>query len=247
MNRFSDDMPTSSKIKFDSDDDDEQVESASDDDEKNEINEVLANVTFEELQKARSDGSHVINQKPKLERKGKRENKNRPMEISSKKPVGRFREVIQAPKKVIRDPRFESLCGTLDEDGFKKRYNFLYDDEKKRLEEQMERTKNPEVLDGLKGQLAWINKQLKAESTKHISKEILVKHKKKEREAAKQGKQPYYLKKSEIRKQQLAEKFKELKASGKLNSFIEKKRKKNAAKDHKFMPYRRPNDNQQEN
>ncbi|KAL2623842.1 hypothetical protein R1flu_008087 [Riccia fluitans] len=34
----------------------------------------------------------------------KRANKNRPMEITSKKPVGRFREVIQAPKRfAVRD------------------------------------------------------------------------------------------------------------------------------------------------
>lgn len=255
MRNRHDDMPTSSKIKFDvSDDEEEEVEeeeeSASEDDEENEIHEVLANVTFEELQKARSDGSHVVNQKPKLERKGKRENKNRPMEISSKKPVGRFREVIQAPKKVIRDPRFESLCGTLDVDGFKKRYNFLYEselpNEKEQLKKQMKKTKDPEVISGLKQRVAWIDKQLKSASSKHVDKEILVKHKKKEREAAKQGKQPYYLKKSDIRKQQLVEKFKELKESGKLASFIEKKRRKNAAKDHRFMPYIRPNDNQQE-
>ncbi|CAI9259641.1 unnamed protein product [Lactuca saligna] len=254
MKNRHDDMPTSSKIKFkDSDEEEEEEEeeeeSASEDDGETEIHEVLANVTFEELQKARSDGSHVVNQKPKLERKGKRENKNRPMEISSKKPVGRFREVIQAPKKIVRDPRFESLCGTLDVDGFKKRYNFLYESElpkeKEQLKKQMKKTKDPEVISGLKERLAWIDKQLKSASTKHTDKEILVKHKKKEREAAKQGKQPYYLKKSEIRKQELVEKFKELKASGKLASFIEKKRRKNAAKDHRFMPYRRPNEGEE--
>ncbi|XP_076928050.1 uncharacterized protein LOC143591860 [Bidens hawaiensis] len=253
-----DDMPTSSKIKFDVSDEEEEEsvseveeeeeESASEDDGEKLIREELAeNATFEQLLKARSDVSHAVNKKPNLERKGKRENKNRPMEISSKKPVGRFREVIQAPKKVVR---FESLCGTLDVDGFKKRYNFLYDSElpaeKERLKQQMKKTKDPEAVSELKEQVAWIDKQLKLASTKRTDKDILVKHKKKEREAAKQGKQPYYLKKSEIRKQQLAEKFKELKASGKLESFIEKKRRKNAAKDHRFMPYRRPNDNQQE-
>ncbi|XP_024958769.1 ribosomal RNA processing protein 36 homolog [Cynara cardunculus var. scolymus] len=248
MKHHHDDMPTSSKIKFEVSDEEEEEESASEDDGETDIHEVLANVTFEELQKARSDGSHVVNQKPKLARKGKRENKNRPMEISSKKPVGRFREVIQVPKKVVRDPRFESLCGTLDVDGFKKRYNFLYESalpaEKEHLKNQMKKTKDPEVISGLKERVAWVDKQLKSASTKVVDKEILVKHKKKEREAAKQGKQPYYLKKSEIRKQQLVEKFKELKESGKLASFIEKKRRKNAAKDHRFMPYRRPNDNE---
>ncbi|XP_076953299.1 uncharacterized protein LOC143627333 [Bidens hawaiensis] len=256
-----DDMPTSSKIKFDVSDEEEEEsdseveeeeeETASEDDvEKAMVKALAEKATFEQLLKGRSDGSHVVNKKPNLERKGKRENKNRPMEISSKKPVGRFREVIQAPKKVVRDPRFESLCGTLDVDGFKNRYNFLYESElpaeKERLKEQMKKTKDPQAVSELKEQVAWIDKQLKSASTKRTDKDILVKHKKKEREAAKQGKQPYYLKKSEIQKQQLAEKFKELKASGKLESFIEKKRRKNAAKDHRFMPYRRPNNNQQE-
>ncbi|KVH91888.1 Protein of unknown function DUF947 [Cynara cardunculus var. scolymus] len=210
MKHHHDDMPTSSKIKFEVSDEEEEEESASEDDGETDIHEVLANVTFEELQKARSDGSHVVNQKPKLARKGKRENKNRPMEISSKKPVGRFREVIQVPKKVVRDPRFESLCGTLDVDGFKKRYNFLYESalpaEKEHLKNQMKKTKDPEVISGLKERVAWVDKQLKSASTKVVDKEIL--------------------------------------ESGKLASFIEKKRRKNAAKDHRFMPYRRPNDNE---
>ncbi|KAK8710622.1 hypothetical protein V6N13_145936 [Hibiscus sabdariffa] len=51
---------------------------------------------------------------------------------------------------------------------------------------------------------------------------------------------------AEIRKQRLIEKYKKLKASDKLESFIEKKRRKNAAKDHRFMPYRRPNNGEQQ-
>lgn len=39
------------------------------------------------------------------------------------------------------------------------------------------------------------DKQLKSDSAKHIDAEILAKHKKKEREAAKQGKCPFYLNK----------------------------------------------------
>lgn len=41
------------------------------------------------------------------------------------------------------------------------------------------------------------------------------------------------------RKVELVEKYKELKAAGKLDSFLAKRRKKNAAKDHRFIPYRR--------
>ncbi|KAI3453657.1 hypothetical protein Pfo_010320 [Paulownia fortunei] len=232
-------IATSSKIRFDDIDD---IESSSED--EGEIERELAEVTFEELQRARSDGSEMVYRKPNMEKKGSRANKNRPMEMSSKKPVSRFKEVIQVPKRVVRDPRFESLCGKLDVDGFKKRYNFIYENalpaEKEELKKQMKKANDPEAIDELKDRIARIDRELKSAATKHTEKDILAEHKKKEREAAKKGKQPYYLKKSELRKQKLVEKYKELKESGKLEAFIEKRRRKNAAKDHRYMPYRRP-------
>nr|GMD52185.1 ribosomal RNA processing protein 36 homolog [Ipomoea batatas]GME18227.1 ribosomal RNA processing protein 36 homolog [Ipomoea batatas] len=188
---------TSSKIKFE---DSDEHESSSEDVEE-EIERELAEVTFEELQKARSDGSEVV-----------------------------------------RDPRFETLCGKLDEEGFKKRYNFLYQKdlpaEKEDLKKQMTRTNDPQVINGLNNRIAWIDKQLKSASTRNTEKVILSEHKKKQREAAKQGKQPYYLKKSEIRQRKIIEKYKELKGSGKLEAFIEKKRRKNASKDHRQLRIR---------
>ena len=54
--------------------------------------------------------------------------------------------------------------------------------------------------------------------------------KKAELAAVKEGKKPFFLKKSERKKLTLAEKFKELKQSGKLEKYMEKKRKRNAAK-----------------
>ena len=53
------------------------------------------------------------------------------------------------------------------------------------------------------------------------------------------GKRPYYLKKSEIKKQLLLDKFKTLKKSGKLDDFLAKRRRRNAAKDHIHVPYER--------
>ncbi|MQL88799.1 hypothetical protein Taro_021357, partial [Colocasia esculenta] len=95
---------------------------------------------------------------------------------------------------------------------FRKRYGFLYDEE---LPSEKK------------------DKQLKSGSgpSRNSDAEILADHKKKEREAAKRGKQPFYLKKSEIRERKLVQKYNELKASGKLESFMEMKRKKNASKD----------------
>ncbi|KAL3645634.1 hypothetical protein CASFOL_010814 [Castilleja foliolosa] len=236
-------IATSSKIRFN--DSDDHV-SSSEDEGEGDIERELADVTFGELQRARSDGSETVYRKPNTEQKASRANKNRPMEISSKKPVRRLREVIQVPKKVVRDPRFESLCGTLDVDGFKQRYNFIYENalpaEKEELKKQMKKAKDPEAVNELKGRVAFIDKEIKSAVPKRTEKNILAEHKKKEREAAKKGKQPYYLKKSDLRKQKLIEKYNELKESGKLESFIEKKRKKNAAKDHRYIPYRRPTD-----
>ena len=48
----------------------------------------------------------------------KRDNKNRPKEMSSKKPVKRYRDVVGVSaenKHEKRDPRFDSMCGEFDE------------------------------------------------------------------------------------------------------------------------------------
>ncbi|KAL4602706.1 hypothetical protein ACB092_10G073700 [Castanea dentata] len=265
--------------------DSDEHELSSSEDEEQEIERELADVTFEQLQKARSDGSHSAYKMPNQEKKSGRANKNRPMEASCKKPVGRLREVVQIPKKVVRDPRFESLCGTFDDKQFRSKYNFLFkkylpdeikEEEKKlckskdsiaanrfehsitwmrgnlpaereKLRKQLAKSNDPEIVGELKKHISWIDKQLKSESSQHTDSTILAEHKKKEREAAKKGKQPFYLSKSAIRKQKLIGKFEDLKASGKLDSFIEKRRKKNAAKDHRYMPYRRSNNSEQQN
>ncbi|GMH28879.1 hypothetical protein Nepgr_030722 [Nepenthes gracilis] len=237
-------MASSSKMEFDGREDSDSAP-----EEEAEIEHELADIPFEELQKGRSDGTLAFHPKLKLEKKSGRANKNRPVEMSSKRPVSRYREVVQVPKKMIRDPRFESLCGKLDVEGFKKRYTFLFDEslpaEKRELLKLLKSPNDPEVTEKVKGDISWIDKQLKSVSTKHTEAQILNEHKKKEREAAKKGKKPFYLKKSDIRKQRLIEKYNSLKASGKLDPFIEKKRKRNAAKDHRFMPYRRPQQHQQ--
>eukprot|EP01018_Ginkgo_biloba_P016917 Gb_25290 [translate_table: standard] len=83
------------------------------------------------------------------------------------------------------------------------------------------------------------NQLRKAQESKTYSAK-LSEHKKKEKEAVKQGKRPFYLKKSELWKQELLEKYESLKANGKLEAFLAKRRRKNAAKDHRYVPYRRP-------
>ncbi|KAL6967054.1 hypothetical protein U1Q18_032853 [Sarracenia purpurea var. burkii] len=64
-----------------------------------EIQREQTDITFEDPQKARSNGLHLVYQKPNSEKNGGLANKNRPMEVTAKKPMSRFREVIQVPKR----------------------------------------------------------------------------------------------------------------------------------------------------
>ena len=60
-----------------------------------------------------------------------------------------------------------------------------------------------------------------------------------EREKVKNGKMPFHLNRNAKKVIALEERFDELKGEGKLNSFLLKKRKKNANKDHRWLPSRR--------
>ncbi|XP_062198737.1 uncharacterized protein LOC133901386 [Phragmites australis] len=222
-------------------------ESDGDDERERELERALADVPFGELQRARADGSLAARAaSAAAPEKARRASKKRPMEISTKVRPPRLREVIQVAKKVVRDPRFEPIHGPLDKEGFRKRYNFLFDDEfpaeKEKLQKMIKKSKDPNAIDEMKSRVTWIDKQLKSHPQKNIESEILREHIKKEREAAKTGKRPYYLKKSELRQRKLMNKYNELKEAGKLDAFMERRRKKNASKDHRYMPYRRNGD-----
>ncbi|KAF2297667.1 hypothetical protein GH714_002128 [Hevea brasiliensis] len=254
----------------------EDIESSSSSSEEDsDIEREIADATFEELQKVRSDGSCSVYRKPKQDKKSGRANKNRPMEASCKKPVSRFREVVQAPKKVVRDPRFESLCGNLDVEGFRKRYNFLFENnlpaEREELKKQLKKSNDPKVIDQLKNRISWIVTMVFVVGTivtARIEIEISIEMfvdirininptsswslgddsvgKFKLLSAVVLDGSYGDIQSAEIRKQRLIKEFTKLKESGKLESFIEKRRRKNASKDHRYMPYRRPSNTEQQ-
>lgn len=68
--------------------------------------------------------------------------------------------------------------------------------------------------------------------------ERLSKLKQEEREKVAAGKTPYFLKQSAIKELALEDRYQELKGKGKgkVSKFLEKRRRKNAAKDRKWMP-----------
>lgn len=62
-----------------------------------------------------------------------------------------------------------------------------------------------------------------------------------EKAAVAAGKKPFFLKESDKKKRALVAKYEELMSSGQLDKYMAKRRKKNASKDHRYVPSaRRP-------
>jgi len=166
-----------------------------------------------------------------------RVNKNRPREMSSKKPVSVFRDVFQLKKQHYRDPRFDDLSGTFKKDEFEVNYSFI-DDIKEREKQELEKelltvgndVKRQEKIRFLIQRLKNQERSKKIEAKK---KEEEMKRKEEVLEARKAGKKPYFPKKSEMKKKKLIETYQALQKSGKLEKYIEKKRKRIVSKDQK--------------
>lgn len=100
-----------------------------------------------------------------------RENKHRPSEASSKRPVPVLRESIQGPRAQGKDPRFESLAGgAFDERRFKSQYAFLYDEklpeERKGLRAALKKAKGAEARADLQARLTRVEQALREENAR---------------------------------------------------------------------------------
>ncbi|KAK3956071.1 hypothetical protein QBC32DRAFT_331880, partial [Pseudoneurospora amorphoporcata] len=192
--------------------------------------------------------------KSKVE-KHHRTSKHAPVEMTSKKPVSRRREFLTnndgPAKPKARDPRFAppglggSISGgsraVVDEIKARKAYSFLDDyqeDEMKQLRIAIKKTKDAHEKEELQRALLSMESKKKARIRKDKERELLSEHKKKEKELIKQGKTPFYLKKSEQKKQLLVEQFASMKKS-QVDKAIERKRKKIAGKEKKALPLAR--------
>ncbi|NWX24035.1 RRP36 protein, partial [Aegotheles bennettii] len=165
--------------------------------------------------------------------------KKGPLEMSAKKPVPFLRQVVSVTKKVHRDPRFDDLSGEYKPEIFMKTYSFLDSikkQEKEMVQKQLKKCRNTEQKEKLRQLLNRMTQQEQAQKKQQKLRERELSLKRQQRELAKQGKKPFFLKKSEKQKLELAEKYAELKRSGKLESFLSKKRKRNAIKDKRRLP-----------
>jgi len=222
-----------------------------------EFREKIRSMSMEELQQMKQEiGTKAmdkilgLSKKPSQDKSSKkrasseafkRENKNRPRETSSKKTVGRFRDVVgltSDQKTQKRDPRFDSLCGEFDAKVFKDSYKFVQDIKSRELKDLKEQLKNDDGLDEeTRGKIKYLiqrsENQAREKAKLDKRKESEKEQKKRNRELAAEGKRPQFMTKREKQNVELVDKFEELKNSGKLENYMKKKSKKNLAKDRK--------------
>ncbi|KAI9996754.1 hypothetical protein PInf_000015 [Phytophthora infestans] len=172
----------------------------------------------------------------------RRSNKNQPLELTSKRAVGRFRHVVEVKKRRVLDPRFEAQSGRLNEELFNKSYAFL-DDYKQRemqeLKQQLKKSKSAAKKEELKHEIVLRQQAMTEKKKQETIKSALTKRKREEREAVASGKGAFYLKRKDKKKLELQAKFQDLQETGRLSKFMAKKRKKNASKDHRWLPTQR--------
>lgn len=201
------------------------------------------------------------NEKPRhaLKKLEKRSSKHAPMEVTSKRQVTRRRDFLtvtaENKRAQPRDPRFmplgpgaaaaSSFAGTtgagVDEIKMRKAYAFLddyRDDEMAQLRMAIKKSKNASEKEQLQRALLSMESRKKAQDRKDKERAVLEEHRMKEKELVKQGKTPFYLKKSEQKKRVMVAQFEGMK-KGQVDKAIERRRKKVAGKEKKLMPWTR--------
>ena len=169
--------------------------------------------------------------------KFKRSDKRHPREASSKKKVSVIRE-IKVAKRTTRDPRFDELSGTFEEETFKNSFQFIKDirsEEKEQLQNELKKCKVPQRKDQIVRLINKMNTAEKANQLKAEKQKLKSETRKRAFENVKQGKNPYFAKQSELRKSELKSKFEKLKKEGKVDKYLAKRRKQNLQKDKKSL------------
>ena len=172
-----------------------------------------------------------------------RTSKHAPAAQSSKHQVTRRRNVIDVPKRTYRDPRFDALHNQPNnlQSNSEKAYAFLTDYQKseiKDLRAAIKASKNEDEKEMLRRKMVSMENRLKSKAAQEREKEVLRKHRREEREKVEQGKQPFYLKRGDVKKRALEEKFKGMKGKER-EKLIERRRKKEGQREKKKMPVAR--------
>ncbi|XP_049575620.1 ribosomal RNA processing protein 36 homolog [Syngnathus scovelli] len=210
---------------------------------REEMKKDLSALPFEDVLKLQScAGTKALDRVARGARPScKRLNKNRPAEVSAKKRAPFLRQVVAVKKATARDPRFDDLSGEYKADIFDKTYSFIHDirrHETQVIQKQLKKSKNADKKEQLNGLLRKMADRERARQSRERQRAGELQHKKEQRERAQRGHRPFFLSKSEQKKLRLADRFSALKTSGKLDAFMGKKRKRNAGKDRRKLPWR---------
>ncbi|KAF8523081.1 hypothetical protein BU17DRAFT_75025 [Hysterangium stoloniferum] len=188
-----------------------------------------------------------------------RSNKHAPMEVSSKKPITRRRQVVEMQRVKPRDPRFSDLTGLLSENHFRSQYGFLpelHKSELTTLKESLSRARkllisSPRHLREERQQEVQRLEQAvkRAESTvnrerrEEAERKALEKINKEEKDKRKTGKKNWWLKDADKKAVRVRARLDAIAESGgkrAVKKAIEKKQKKIGQKEKKSRPFLRP-------
>ena len=171
-----------------------------------------------------------------------RTSKHAPASQSSRRPVTRKREVVDAPKRKFRDPRFDTLQQQSAQSGSSaKAYGFLRDYQKDEIAElriAIKQSRNEADKETLKRKMISMQNQIKSQEAKEREQDVLRQHRREEKEKVEQGKKPFYLKQKDLRERAIVEKFKGMKSKDR-EKLIEKRRRKEDQKEKRKMPLAR--------
>lgn len=188
---------------------------------------------------------------PSEDKKFSRKSKHAPKEMSSKRPVSRFKKISfpklgDDPEKGIftkkpkpRDPRFDNLSGHFNKQFFDINYQFVDEIRDMEVQELKEALAENKYADQQEQILKLLNRKqqeintLQDERRYGQVKSTLLKE---EREKVKQGKQPYFHKKGEIKRIAKEQKMQELKSEGGLGKYLSNKKKKLKRKEFEKEP-----------
>lgn len=162
-----------------------------------------------------------------------RTNKNRPLEMSSKRPVRKVQGPSSSASK-SRDPRFDEMCGTkFDKEVFENRFSFLTDireKETKVLKKKLKKTKSLEDRKKLQYLIQRFDNQKRETQRRKEENEVIRNWRREEKKKVAEGKKPYFLKDSD-KKRLIQEHRKQKKSEKKQNSKKNPKNHPGSSKD----------------
>lgn len=170
----------------------------------------------------------------------KKRRKHAPTEAPANKPVGRFREVVAVAHSRTRDPRFDSTSGDYKEDLFRSNYKFLGEYKEGEIAALKKELSSPACREParraeVQALLTKLQQQRAEEVQKEHSSSVLRKLKKEEAAKVADGKTPFFMKKSDVKRVVATERFRNLEAKGgaAVEKALKKRRKKLLGKELK--------------